>query len=85
MGAQPKAEGGKPGKYEVVKILEPELYDLSKDISETRNVFSSVQANDPSILEKLNRCANDARERMGDALESRMTGSETRQPGQRAQ
>jgi arylsulfatase A-like enzyme len=85
MGTQPKAQGGKPGKYEVVKILEPELYDLSKDISETRNLFSSVQANNPSLLEKLNRCANEARERMGDALQNRMAGSETRQPGQRAQ
>ncbi len=84
MGTQPKAQGGKPGKYEVVKILGPELYDLSKDISETQNVFSLVQATDPALLEKLNRCANDARERMGDALQKRMAGSETREAGHRA-
>jgi hypothetical protein len=84
MGTQPKAQGGKPGKYEVVKILGPELYDLSKDISETQNVFSLVQATDPALLERLNRCANDARERMGDALQNRMAGSETREAGHRA-
>ena len=84
MGTQPKAQGGKPGKYEVVKILGPELYDLSKDISETQNVFSLVQATDPALLERLNRCANDARERMGDALQKRMAGSETREAGHRA-
>ena len=83
MGSQPRATGGIPGKYEVVKILEAELYDLSKDISETRNVYSAVKASDPEVLMNLNRLANVARERMGDALENRMSGTETRQPGQR--
>jgi hypothetical protein len=84
MGSQPKATGGIPRKYEVVKILEPELYDLSKDISETRNLYSSVQTSDPQVLHRLNNLAEGARARMGDALQNRASGPETRMPGQRA-
>ena len=84
MGSQPKATGGIPGKYEVVKILAPELYDLSKDISETRNQYSAVQTSDPEVLRRLNSLAESARARMGDALQNRESGPETRPPGQRA-
>jgi arylsulfatase len=84
MGSQPKATGGIPGKYEVVKILAPELYDLSKDISETRNQYSAVQTSDPEVLRRLNSLAESARARMGDALQNRESGPETRPPGQRS-
>ncbi len=84
MGSQPKATGGIPGKYEVVKILEPELYDLSKDVSEMRNQYSAVQTSDPEVLRRLNSLAEGARARMGDALQNRQSGPETRPPGQRA-
>lgn len=60
-------EGGKDGTpvaYEYNVIDEVELYDLSKDISETKNLASEY----PEVVAKIKTLANEMREELGDAL-----------------
>ena len=60
-------EGGKNGipvEYEYKIITQIELYDLSKDISETSN----VAAENPEIVAKIKLLANEMRSELGDKL-----------------
>ncbi len=60
-------EGGKNGMpvgYEYNTITQIELYDLSKDISETNN----VAAENPEIVAKIKLLANEMRSELGDVL-----------------
>ena len=60
-------KGGKDGlpvEYEYNVIEEEELYDLSKDISETTN----VAAGNPKVVDKISSLANKMRVELGDAL-----------------
>ncbi|HVV02151.1 MAG TPA: sulfatase [Verrucomicrobiae bacterium] len=77
LGGRPGGTNGMPVPYEHVKLVNPELYDLVKDVSETRDVS---QAN-PDIVQKLEAEAERAREEVGDALTHRV-GKGVRPPGQ---
>ncbi len=70
-------DDGLPIDYEYVNITENELYDLEKDISETKNVIEEY----PDVAKKLLAQAESARQQLGDALTNR-TGSENREVGQ---
>ncbi len=69
-------DDGIPNKYEMVKVEEPELYNLRKDISEKENLAAS----NPQIVEKMMELAENARADMGDALIDR-EGANLREPG----
>ncbi len=77
MDGQEPGKDGLPGDYRMVDLEEIELYDLSSDISETKNV---AEAN-PEVVEKIKLLANDMRGRLGDSL-LELEGSETREAGQ---
>ena len=64
MEGQPQGKDGTPGKYKNVKIEKPELYHVSQDPGETKNV---AEAN-PEIVKKLLALAEKARDDMGDSL-----------------
>ena len=76
MDGQEPGKDGKPGRYRYVELDEIELYDLSTDISETKNVADEH----PEVVEKIRLLANDMRSRLGDSL-LELEGSETREPG----
>ncbi len=57
-------KGGLPVPYDYNQIEEIELYDLSKDISETNNLAT----NHPKIIEKIKLLAEEMRDELGDAL-----------------
>ncbi|AMQ57439.1 sulfatase [Algoriphagus sanaruensis] len=67
---------GLPVKYTQIKLEDPQLYDLSKDLGESTDVS---QAN-PEILKLLNDFAEEARLELGDALTGR-TGTGNRKAG----
>ncbi len=67
---------GKPGKYLMAKVQSPELYDLEKDPSETRNLAKSY----PDVVAEMLKLAEKARVELGDNLTKRK-GSDLRQPG----
>ena len=72
-------EGGKDGlpvPYDYNNIEEIELYDLSKDISETKNVASE----NPEVIEKIKLLADGMRDELGDALLEK-TGKGNREIG----
>jgi arylsulfatase A len=60
----PKATGGLPGKYKQTTVEKPQLFDLSKDISEK----TDVAANHPEIVAKLEAFAEKTRADLGDSL-----------------
>ena len=72
----PPGGGGKPGKY-ANKDIGLELFDLDKDISETRNVASE----NPQVVKRLQALAERAREDLGDS-ETRRQGKNVRPAGQ---
>ncbi|OWK44473.1 sulfatase [Fimbriiglobus ruber] len=74
-GREP-GKDGKPGAYQQVKIVEPELYNLKADMGETKNVAAAH----PDVLKKMLAYAEQAREDMGDAL-TRRKGKNSREPG----
>ncbi|MEO0571341.1 MAG: sulfatase [Bacteroidota bacterium] len=76
MENQENGKDGLPGKYTYHNILEIELYDLEKDISETSNVAAQY----PDIVEKIKKLADKKRTELGDALYA-AKGIETRLPG----
>ena len=76
MDGQELGKDGLPGKYRMVDLEEIELYDLSTDISETKNVAEKY----PDIVAEIKVLANDMRSRLGDSL-LELEGSETREPG----
>lgn len=69
-------KGGLPAPYENLKFEEIALYDLSQDISETKNVAEQH----PEIVEEIKALADGMRQRLGDAL-TKVEGSENRAPG----
>ena len=76
MQGQPAGHDGVSGKYLNVKLPQPELYDLARDIGETTDI--SAQHSD--LVKKLEAEAEKARAELGDALLKR-TGSGVRKPG----
>jgi len=72
-------KGGKNGipvKYEYNTIDKIELYDLSKDISETTDVATEY----PEIVKKIQSLGNKIRTKLGDKLTNKV-GTETRSVG----
>jgi arylsulfatase A-like enzyme len=55
---------GKPGKSQIRKITEPELYHLGNDLGETTNLASQK----PEVLERLLELAEQGRKELGDSL-----------------
>ncbi|MEM6541091.1 MAG: sulfatase [Bacteroidota bacterium] len=76
MKNQKNGKDGLPGKYGYRDMLEIELYDLEKDISETSNVADQY----PAIVQKIRKLADEKRAELGDALYT-MEGTATRLPG----
>lgn len=64
LAGRPGGTGGMPVKYDVGKILQPELYDLRDDVSEQTN----VAAKNPDVVHRLSKLAEQAREDLGDSL-----------------
>ncbi len=77
LGDQPRATGGKPAKYSPVQVKKPELYDLSADISETKDLAAS----NPAMVDKLTASAEIIRAELGDQLVKRPKGSGSRAAG----
>lgn len=73
---QPKATGGKPVNYKQEKILEPELYDLYSDISESKNVAGQ----NAEVVAQLQKHAETMRAELGDSLMKRK-GAGVREAG----
>jgi arylsulfatase len=76
LGGKPGGSGGKPAPYEQRKLETAELYDLKKDVSETKNVAPAH----PDLVEKLMVEAEQARKELGDELTKRQ-GTGAREPG----
>jgi hypothetical protein len=76
MGDQPKPTGGTPGRYQNIKITKPELYDLSEDVSEGRD----VSADNTAMVTQLQAAAEQMRAELGDSL-AKVQGSGVREPG----
>ena len=75
MQGQEPGKDGTPGKYRMQSVAH-ELYNLSDDLGETRNVAEQ----NPEVVKRLEALAETAREDMGDALTKR-AGKGTREPG----
>jgi arylsulfatase A-like enzyme len=71
----PPGSGGRPGKYQQLKI-EPSLFDLKSDPNET----TDVAAEHPDVVKRLEALAEKAREDLGDSLTKRK-GEGVRPPG----
>jgi arylsulfatase A len=80
LGGKPGGTNGVPVKYENVKVVEPELYDLKNDVGETRNVAAA----NPQTVQGLLALAEQARADLGDTLTGRK-GSGVREAGQVAE
>jgi len=65
LGDQPKAAGGKPGRYRQARISEPELYNLESDPSERLN----VAADHPDVVKRFLALAERIRQELGSAPE----------------
>lgn len=73
---QPQGKDGTPGRYKQVKIEKPELYHVSLDPGETKNVADA----NPKVVKQLLDLAEKARDELGDSLTGR-TGKGAREPG----
>jgi arylsulfatase A-like enzyme len=76
LGGRPGGHGGMPVRYEDRKLTTPELYDLTKDISETTDLGPQY----PKIVRRLEAQAEKARQELGDKLTQR-TSKGLREPG----
>jgi arylsulfatase A-like enzyme len=76
LAAHPGGIDGIPVKYEQVGIAVPELYNLSQDMAETNNLASQ----NPDIVKRLEKLAEQCREDLGDSLTKR-SGKALRSPG----
>jgi arylsulfatase len=72
----PGGKGGRPVKYSVLKVPQPELFDLTSDIGQQKD----VAAQNPEVLKKLLSAADQMRAELGDDLTSQ-TGNARREPG----
>lgn len=79
MKGQAPGADGIPGKYKPVPFQKAELYHLTNDIGESKD----VSAENPEILAKLQGWADQARAELGDSLTKRK-GSGNREPGMAA-
>ena len=76
MDGQPEGKDGTPGKYRVVKIESPMLFDLDADVGEAKDVAAA----NPGVVKRLEELADAARADLGDAL-AKKVGKGTREPG----
>ncbi len=76
MSGQKPGLNGLPGNYKFIDLEDIELYDLSTDISETKNVAKEY----PKVVMEIKILANDMRYRLGDSLLD-IQGTETRSAG----
>jgi arylsulfatase A len=72
----PPGGGGKPGKY-ATKNIGLELFDLDKDVGESRN----IAAENPQVVKRLQALAERSREDLGDS-ETHRQGKNLRPAGQ---
>ncbi len=77
LGDQPKAKGGIPAKYRMVRLEKPELYDLSLDPGEMRDDSGQF----PDEVERMLALAEADRAVLGDSLQGKK-GTENRPVGQ---
>jgi arylsulfatase len=76
LGGRTGRSDGLPIPYENVKLQRSELHDLAVDASEEHD----VAAEHPDLVQRLEACAEEARQELGDSL-TRRTGAGTREPG----
>lgn len=76
MEGQEPGKDGLPGQYKMIDMEEIELYDLSNDVSETKNVAQEY----PEVVDKIKVLANNMRQELGDSLLD-LEGSNNREPG----
>ena len=76
MDGQEPGKDGIPGEYRMIDLEEIVLYDVEKDVSETKNVADS----NPEVVAEIKLLTNDMRSKLGDSLLN-LEGSETREPG----
>lgn len=77
MKGQEPGKDGMPGRYTHFTLDQPELYNLSEDISEKRELSASY----PQVVDSLSKMANKIRQVLGDKLTGSQTGIGTRAPG----
>ena len=78
LNGRPGGRDGTPANYDNRKLAAAELYDLTADISESKD----VAAEHPEVVEKLQASAEKARAELGDSLTQRKGGG-VREPGRR--
>jgi arylsulfatase len=76
MEGQIPGKDGQPGSYNYIDLEGVALYDLSKDLSETKNLAEDY----PEVVLEINLLANEMRSRLGDSL-MEIDGEETRLAG----
>ncbi len=76
LNGRPGGKNGFPAPYDYVKINKIELYDLSNDIGEIKNVADKY----PKVVDKIKQLADEMREKLGDSLYG-IKGTENRQVG----
>ncbi len=79
MQGQAPGKDGVPGKYKQAKIEKAQLFNMTSDVGESKD----VAAENPGVVKKLLEYAELAREDLGDALTKR-TGKGLREPGRAA-
>jgi arylsulfatase len=80
LAKRPGGQGGVPASYEHRTIAQPELYDLLRDLSESKNVATQH----PDMVRRLLAIAERARADLGDSLTNRQ-GNGVRPAGQIAE
>ena len=78
MAGKPGGRDGTPASYSQNRVKQSELYDLTDDIGESKD----VSAKHPEVVAKLEAEAENARAELGDSLTKR-SGVGTREPGLR--
>ena len=76
LAGKPGGTGGIPTQYESARIMEPELYQLSRDPGETSNVASAH----PEVVAQLQAHAQTMRAELGDRL-TQTPATTAREPG----
>ncbi|MCK5442911.1 MAG: sulfatase [Maribacter sp.] len=76
MDGQEPGKDGLPGDYRMIDMEEIELYDIERDISETKNLADE----NPQVVAEIKVLANEMRSRLGDSL-LELEGTENREPG----
>tara|TARA_R110000744_G_scaffold162390_3_gene278996 strand:- start:176 stop:1603 length:1428 start_codon:yes stop_codon:yes gene_type:complete len=76
MDGQEPGKDGLPGEYRMIEMEEIELYDVSTDISETKN----VPEDHPEVVDKIKILSNEMRHELGDSL-LELEGTKNREAG----